>query len=97
MINVNISIITRTIPATPRSRDYPQGYLMGSTINNQKFYTEVMSEVKSRTTSQPQIDIIQFVRENRSEVLSALMEDGVISIDGSIRTTGDITSNQNFK
>lgn len=26
MIDVNINIITRTIPATPRSKNYPQGY-----------------------------------------------------------------------
>ena len=88
MINVNIRIITRTIPATPRSRDYPQGYLAASKTNNPKLY-----EVKSRTVSQPQ-DIIQFVRDNRAEVISALMEDGVISIDGSLRATGEITPNQ---
>lgn len=99
MIDININIVSRTIPATPRSKDYPQGYVANSGINNQKKTTEKESnEAVSRTLSQPQIDIIQFIKENRENVIAALMdENGVLSVRGSIRATGSIDANQTFE
>lgn len=100
MINVNINIITRTIPATPRSNDYPQGYSITAKLMSKiNITTEIQNRdaTKSRASSESQIDILQFIRDNRTDVIAALMdENGIISIKGSIRATGDIVSNQNF-
>lgn len=98
MIDVNINIITRTIPATPRSKNYPQGYSV--TKNKRSVTTEVKmsNQAQSRAVSQNQIDIVQLVRENRENVIAALMDgNGVLSVRGSIRATGSIDANQTFE
>lgn len=98
MIDVNINIITRTIPATPRSNNYPQGYSV--TKNKRSVTTEekMNKQAQSRTISTEQIDIVQLVRENRENVIAALMdENGILSVKGSIRATGDIVPNQTFE
>ena len=98
MIDVNINIITRTIPATPRSKNYPQGY---SVTNSKRYVTtevKMSNQVQSRAESLSQIDIVQLVRENRDEVIAALMDgNGVFSVRGSIRATGSIDANQTFE
>lgn len=98
MIDVNINIITRTIPATPRSKNYPQGYSV--TKNKRSVTTEekMNKQAQSRAISTEQIDIVQLVRENRDEVIAALMDgNGVLSVRGSIRATGSIDENQTFE
>ncbi|MCL1614544.1 hypothetical protein [Phocaeicola plebeius] len=98
MIDVNINIITRTIPATPRSKNYPQGY---SVTRNKRYVTtevKMSNQAQSRAVSQNQIDIVQLVRENRENVIAALMDgNGVLSVRGSIRATGSIDANQTFE
>ena len=98
MINANIKVITRTIPATPRSKNYPQGYTtIGSISKTSEYVARSSMYSVSRSFYQPQIDIIQFVRDNRAEVIEALMENGIIIVKGSIKATGDIVSNQTFE
>ncbi len=99
MINVNISIVTRTIPATPRSKDYPQGYMANRGTSVQKTEKDSANDVtRSGNQTISQIDIVQFVRDNRDAVIAALMdENGIISVRGSIRATGSIDANQTFE
>lgn len=55
-------------------------------------------QAQSRAISTEQIDIVQLVRENRENVIAALMdENGILSVKGSIRATGDIIPNQTFE
>lgn len=55
-------------------------------------------QAQSRAISTEQIDIVQLVRENRDEVIAALMDgNGVLSVRGSIRATGSIDENQTFE
>lgn len=55
-------------------------------------------QAQSRAISTEQIDIVQLVRENRENVIAALMdENGILSVKGSIRATGDIVPNQTFE
>lgn len=99
MINVNIRIITRTIPATPRSQNYPQGYITTGSISNTPKNVAKSSDVTAnRSLYQSQIDIVQFIKNNRAEVIAALMdENGILSVKGSIKATGNIVSNQTFE
>lgn len=56
------------------------------------------NQAQSRAVSQNQIDIVQLVRENRENVIAALMDgNGVLSVRGSIRATGSIDANQTFE
>lgn len=69
MINVNLNIITRTIPATPRSKNYPQGYVV-----KKQYTTNVEVISQSRSASQ-EVDLLQFIRDNRDAIMNALMID----------------------
>lgn len=97
MIDVNINIITRTIPATPRSKNYPQGYSVKS--NKTYIATQVISgTTRSKSRALYQTDILQFIKNNRENVIKALLdENGIMSVKGTIRATGDIISNQIFE
>ncbi len=98
MIDVNINIITRSIPATPRSKNYPQGYSVTKSKRSVTTEKKMNKQVQSRAISTEQIDIVQLVKENRENVIAALMdENGVLSVRGSIRATGSIDANQTFE
>lgn len=97
MINVNIRIITRTIPATPRSQNYPQGYITTGSISNTPKNVAKSSDVTAnRSLYQPQIDIVQFIKNNRADIAALMDENGILSVKGSIKATGNIVSNQTF-
>lgn len=89
MIDIG-EIRTRTIPATPRSKDYPQGYYNQYRYTNSNNVKTTNTEVESRAASNA--DLLQFIRNNREAVIAALLDDeGNLTVDGTIRVTGTIT------
>lgn len=78
MIDTGVNILTRVVPSTPRSSNYPQGWAFaGST-----------SSAKARSSMDK--ELLSVINNKREEVIDALLEKGILKVDGNIRATGTI-------
>lgn len=84
MINTNPRIITRTIPATPRSKNYPQGYAASKLISrtvkttssdldkqtSAAFLLQFIASYQINVVENMSSALLQFINEKQNNVVS---------------------------
>lgn len=84
MIESSINILTRTIPSTPRSSNYPQGWSFPSGIQSPGI------------SSLSDGALLSLIKSNKAEVMSALRDRGILNLEDEMSDTGTIYGGQTW-
>lgn len=84
MIESSINILTRTIPSTPRSSNYPQGWSFPGGIQSPGI------------SSLSDGALLSLIKSNKAEVISALKDRGILNLEDEMSDTGTIYGGQTW-